>query len=189
MFTNLCVQAVLCSYYDYVLSRKSNGVYNSKLNPSYTAFLYNIKLYGHRMRIKFDEDSLTVEQNNYLTKIANDYICYEFSGWLRNPTNNFKLKNWLFEATNIVKNSDKEKYVYNGYGITFDSADFWSFDNDTARNVIIFDVDNSSSSHSDNQKNDFLVFGKAPTFGINGRFGTPEKKFDINFSNANTKFC
>ena len=28
----------------------------------------------------------------------------------------------LFGATNIVKNSDKEKYVYTGYGTTFDSA-------------------------------------------------------------------
>ena len=29
---------------------------------------------------------------------------------------------------------------YSGYGITFDNAGFWSFDNDTARNVIIFGV-------------------------------------------------
>ena len=26
-------------------------------------------------------------------------------------------------------------------------------------------------------------------YGINGSFGAPEKKFDINFSKANTKFC
>ena len=31
-----------------------------------------------------------------------------------------------------------------GYGITFDSAGWWSFDNGSARNVIIFGVDNSS---------------------------------------------
>ena len=36
-------------------------------------------------------------------------------------------------------------------------------------------VDNSSSSHTDNLKNDFLILGKGDTFGINGRFGTPEK--------------
>ena len=28
------------------------------------------------------------------------------------------------------KNSDKEKYVYKVYGITFDSAGSWSFDKD-----------------------------------------------------------
>ena len=31
--------------------------------------------------------------------------------------------------------------------------------------------------------------GKGRTFGINGRFGSPEKKFSINFSKSNTKCC
>ena len=78
--------------------------------------------------------------------------------------------------------------MYNGYGITFDSAGWWSFNNDTARNVIIFGVDNSSLSHSDNRKNNFLILGEGPTFGINGSFGWPEKKFGIHFTKANTKF-
>ena len=57
---------------------------------------------------------------------------------------NFKFKNCLFGATNIVKGSDEEKYVYSGCGITFESTGSWSFGNDFARNVIIFGVDNSS---------------------------------------------
>ena len=56
-----------------------------------------------------------------------------------------------------MKNSDKEKYVNSGYGIRFDSGGFWSFRNENARNFIIFGVDNSSSSHSDNCKNTFLI--------------------------------
>ena len=44
--------------------------------------------------------------------------------------NNFKFTNCLFEVTNIVKNSDEEKYVYSGYGVTFDSEGSWSSDND-----------------------------------------------------------
>ena len=72
--------------------------------------------------------------------------------------------------------------MYRGYRITYDSAGSWSFDNDIARNVINFGVDNSSSSHADNPKNNFSVLGKGPTFGINGRLGSPEKKFSINFS-------
>ena len=40
--------------------------------------------------------------------------------------------------------------MYSEYGITFDSAVFWNFDNDTARNFIIFGVSNSSWSNSDN---------------------------------------
>ena len=68
-----------------------------------------------------------------------------------------KFKNCLFGAPNIVKNSDEENYAYSGYRITFDSAVSWSFDNDFARNVVIFVVDNSSLSHSGNQKNNFLI--------------------------------
>ena len=80
-------------------------------------------------------------------------------------------------------------YVYSEYGMTFDSAGPWSFDNDFARNVITFCDDNSSSSHSDNPKNNFLILGESPIDGINERFGSPEKKFNINFSKRNTKFC
>ena len=114
--------------------------------------------------------------------------------WQRNLTNNFKFKNCLFGTTSVVKNSDKEKWVFSGYGITCDSAGLWSFDNDTARNVIIFGVDNSSSTHADNltritDKNNFLVPDEGPFFGINGDFRSPEKVFSIKFSNANTTFC
>ena len=33
------------------------------------------------------------------------------------------------------------------------------------------------------------MVGEGPTFGINGRFGSLEKKISINFSKANSKFC
>ena len=58
--------------------------------------------------------------------------------------------------------------MYSGYGITFVIASEWSFHNGTARNVIIFGVDNSSPSHSENRKNNLLILGNGPTFGING---------------------
>ena len=38
-------------------------------------------------------------------------------------------------------------------------------------------------------KNNFLILGEGPNCGINGSFGSPEKKFSINFTKANTKFC
>ena len=81
----------------------------------------------------------------------------------------------MFGATNIVNNSDTDKYVYSGYGIAFDGEGEWSFGNSIPRNVIIFGVDNSSSSHADNCKNNFLILDNGPTSGINGRFGSPEK--------------
>ena len=55
--------------------------------------------------------------------------------------------------------------------------------------MIIFGVDNSSSSHADNRKNNYIILGEGPTFGINGCFGLPEKAFSINFTKASTKFC
>ena len=94
-----------------------------------------------------------------MTKIVNVYIIYDLAAWPENTTNNFKFKNCLFGATNIVKHSDKENYVYSGYGKAFDSVGWWSFDNDFARNVVIFGVNNSSLSHSDKRKNNFLVLG------------------------------
>ena len=38
------------------------------------------------------------------------------------------------------------------------------------------------SSHTDNQKMNLLVLGEGPTYEINDSFGTPEKKFSVNFS-------
>ena len=96
------------------------------------------------MEIKFDKVALAAQQNNYLTKIANGYIVYDLATWPRILTNNFKFKNCLFGATNIVTNGDKEKYVYSGYWITFDGASSWNFYNDFDRNSMIFGVDNSS---------------------------------------------
>ena len=54
------------------------------------------------------------------------------------------------------------------------------FGDGSTRNVF-FDVDNSSSSHVDNCKNNFLVLGEGPTDDINGTIGTAEKKIGINF--------
>ena len=62
-------------------------------------------------------------------------------------------------------------------------------DNDITRNVINFGVDNSSLFHIGNCKNNFLMLGEGPTFGINGSFGSSKKKFNIDFSKANKKFC
>ena len=79
------------------------------------------------MGIKFGKDPLGLEQTNYVSKIIIIDIVYDLDAWTRNPTNNFKFKNCLSGATDLVKNSDKENYVYNGYRITFDeSAVSWS---------------------------------------------------------------
>ena len=85
---------------DYILSWKSKGVSNSKFKSLSTAFLHSIKISEYRFGIKFDKDTLAVEQNNYLSKTVNVYIAYNLDAWPRNPINNFKFKTCLFAATN-----------------------------------------------------------------------------------------
>ena len=53
-----------------------------------------------------------------------------------------------------------------------DSAVSWSFDKDLARNAI----KNSLLSHSENHKNNCLILVEVPDYGINGSFGSPEKR-------------
>ena len=72
----------------------------------------------------------------------------------------------MFGGTNIGKDNDKRKYVYSGYGIPFYGKDGRNFGNDSPRNVLIFVVDTSSSSHTNNR-----VLGEGDTLGINGSFG------------------
>ena len=62
----------------------------------------------------------------------------------------------------------KSKFNYNSLGIGFDGEDSWSFGNGFAKNIVIFGVNNSSSSHTDKKKNNFLVFSEEPTDSING---------------------
>ena len=92
---------------DYVLSLKSKRVYTSKIKPLYIDFLYSIKLPEYKIGIKFYQDPLAVEQNNYATKIVNVCIIYDLNARPRNPTNKFKFKICLFGATDILKSSDK----------------------------------------------------------------------------------
>ena len=86
------------------------------------------------------------------------------------------LKKSLFGIFKLTRNADKGKFTYNGRAIAFDEKGYWSFHNDTARNVVIFGVGNSSSSHFDNPKNNFLALGDGPTEGINGSVGSAGKK-------------
>ena len=92
----------------------------------------------------------------------------------------------MLGTVKLARRAIKEN-VFNGRGIEFDGEGSWSFGNDVARNVVISGVDNTSSSHTNNDKNNFLVLGKGPTDCINDSTGTGEKKFSINFSKAKTK--
>ena len=97
-----------------------------------------------------------------------------------------KYDNCLLGATIVIKNSNKDNWVYTGYGIASHGGDWWIFGNGTAKNVIIFGFDSSSSSHV---VDNFLILGKGPTFGINGNFGSIKIKADNKNVNFPTRFC
>ena len=103
-------------------------------------------------------------------------ISLDLDKWPKIIFRNLKLKKLLFGVNNIVKNSDTSKYVYIGYVIVFDGKDSWSFGNGFTRNVVTFDVDNSSSHHTDNCNNNFLVLDERETSGVYENFGAPDKK-------------
>ena len=77
------------------------------------------------------------------------------------------LKNSFFGAVKLIKNTDIDKYKYSGYGIGFDRSGTFSVADGFGRNVIIFDVDMSSSVHVDNKKKDILILVKRPTQRLN----------------------
>ena len=64
--------------------------------------------------------------------------------------------------------------MHNGYGIAFDGVGHGIFVSDSVKNVVNFVVGNNSSANS--YKNNFLLLGECPTYGINGSFGSLEKK-------------
>ena len=74
----------------------------------------------------------------------------------------FTLTNCFFREIKLTRNEIKWKFVYNGSRIAFDEAGSWSFRNDFDRNNVIFAVDNSSASQTDNQKKKISVLGEGP---------------------------
>ena len=59
--------------------------------------------------------------------------------------------------------------------MTFDGKCICSYGNDFARNVVIFGVDNTSSSHTDYKKNNIFLLGEGPTKVISDSVGGAEK--------------
>ena len=124
--------------------------------------------------------------------VQKSYIVCELNNCPRNSTNNFPVKivylvQMFIYLVKLVRKAIKSKFTCNGRGIASDGG-LWSFGNGFSRNVI-FGVDNTSSSHTDNGKNNFLVLGQGPSDGIDESTGTAENKFSINFSKARAKFC
>ena len=80
----------------------------------------------------------------------------------------------MFGSTNIIKDSDKGKYEYSGYG----KGEYGKGEYNLMTRLGIFGVDNSSSSHTEIARIIFLALGEGDTFNINENLGAPEKNIN-----------
>ena len=92
-------------------------------------------------------------------KIVNIYIAYEIERSV-NISSYPTLENCLFGAVKLTQHVNVDLYKHSGYGIGFDRKGFFSVGDEVGRNVKIFGVGMSSSSHIDNKEKDILFLGK-----------------------------
>ena len=85
--------------------------------------------FWYKLKLQFCGTTIVVELSNSTTEIVNAYIINDLSSWPINPYNNFKLTNYLFDATNMKNYSNKSKWEYSSYGIAFDRKSMWSLGN------------------------------------------------------------
>ena len=95
----------------------------------------------------------------------------------------------MLYVNNIVKNSDKSKYVHTDYAIAFDGAGSWSFGNGYARNIVIFGVDYSLSSYTHNRPNNFLALGDGSIDDINGSVNAAGKELVLTLVRQKQNFA
>ena len=127
----------------YISSWKSKGLSNETITPYATSdnsLTPLIDYYGSKVRVKFNKGCL--KQPNKLTydygRKVNIYIVYEFGASSSNDSDPI-LRNCLFGAVTLTKNTDIEKYGYSGYGIGFDRRSSFSFPGGGfGQNVLIF---------------------------------------------------
>ena len=94
----------------------------------------------------------TIQSSYAYGKVVNIYIVYKL-GASSSQVNDPTLKNCLFGAVTLPKNSDIDKYGYSGYGIRFDRRGSVLFpDGGYGQNVLIFGVDTIFSAQIDNKK-------------------------------------
>ena len=64
----------------------------------------------------------------------------------------------MFGAAKLTKHIDNNLYKYSRYDIGFDEKGFFSIGDEVGKNVIVYRINVSSSSHIDNTKKDAFQF-------------------------------
>ena len=176
---------------NYVSSWKSKGLSDENITaPTIRDYKLNPQLSYFSTKTRVDFRGGCLKQNKITFnhgKTVNIYIVYELDKIYvkTSPT----LVNCLFGAVSLAKNADIDKYIYSGYGTGFDRSSVYSVGNGFGRNVIIFEVDMSSSVHVDNKGKDTLILGKGPTQGLGEHSLTSEKMYSVNFTDHRKKYC
>ena len=132
----------------------STGIHNDSNNTD--LFSVNNSNNNSPTLLSKDNRSVVTFNGNYMKqnklgyahgKIVNLYIVYELKN-RRIGSPDFTVQNGLFGAVKITKNANTSHYKHEGYGICFDSESSFSVGNRiAAKNVIIFGVNASNSSH------------------------------------------
>ena len=141
---------------DYVLSWQSKGLSNESIKAPTTTnnnLTPELNYYGTKIKIKFSRSCLKQSSHIFThKKVVNIYIVYELAA-SSSHTSDPTIKNCLFGAVTLTKNSDIEKYKYSAYRIGFDRRSSFSFPSrGVGQNVLIFGVGMSTSTHIDNKK-------------------------------------
>ena len=159
----------------------------NSIKTSNHSITLNLDYYGTKTRVELNGSCLkqySVKLNH--EKLVNIYIVYDISKII-NISDYPTLKNCLFGAVSLTKNSDTNRYKYSGYGIGFDRHGRFSFPGTgLGRNVIMFRVDMGSSKKIDNRKKDVLILVKDPTEGLEHTLRA-EETYSINFTEPNKK--
>ena len=148
---------------DYVSSWKSKGSSAASIKAPTPELNY----YGAKTGVKFRGSCLKQPNISYTHgTIVNIFIVYEL-GASSSQNNDPALKNCLFCAVTLTKNTDINKYKYSGYEIRFDRRSSFSISSGRfGQNVLIFGVDMSFSAQIDNKKKDNLLLRKGPAPGL-----------------------
>ena len=176
---------------NYISSWQSKGLSDEIIKPPSTSdnsLNPAVNYYGAKARLQFrgsclKEDKSTINHG----KIVNIYIVYELDK--KYGKTHPKLVNCLFGAVSIAKNADIDKKKYSGYGIEFDRTSVCLLpDGSFGRNVVIFEIDMSSSVHVDNKGKD-IILGTGPMQGLGEHSLTAEQMYSINFTDHRKKCC
>ena len=137
---------------------KLNAPGTNRKNDQTPIIQYNYAKIG----LQFSGDCLKQNKVAYNNgEKVNIYIIYRLRLHTTGNTD-FTIKGCLFGAVELTKNSDPDKYNYEGYGICFDSrGSFTHPDGDYGLNIIIFGCYLSNSNHANDRASNILILGRS----------------------------